>query len=410
MGRALIVSLLSIASVLVPLTVPAAAGSREFGGRGTGLPLCGRHGTTTGPIHAWRMGAVQFRSPTAGIGVTASTLICFKHSKAGSQVSFRAQPVRIALSSNGGRSWRLTGRAAPAGPTPSSPSGEQLVAASHDRVWAIVGKGRLLTTTDRGRNWRRVAIPGPAVGLARSGGYIWSVTCAHVTSGTWPFACRPRLWRASTGTGVWAQVTLPKLTAQEPYLDLTVASDRNVLLDLLTAGHSATGEMAISTNAGSTWHTRADPTWNGHQCMFTGDLAAAAPRTFWLLCLGGAAAGSSTKALLQSRNSGRTWRVVSAVSSLTRKPPPGSIPVAEPSALAAGSTKRVWLSATNSLAESDDGGRIWNDVASAFDPGGWSTVISVLDARHAWLLAPGAGMWSTTDGVHWKATGPLHTD
>jgi hypothetical protein len=409
MQCARLISLLSIAAVLVPLTVPIAAKSSEPGGGDAGLPLCGRQDTTSGPIQAWRMGAVQFLSPTAGIGVTASTLLCFKHSKTGTQVSFRAEPVRIALSSDGGRSWRLTGTVAPVGPTLSSPSGEQLVAASPDRVWAIVGKGRLLATTDGGRSWRRIAIPAPALGLASSGDHIWSMTCARVMSRASQFACRPQLWRALISSGVWTQVTLPKLTAQEPYLGLTVSSGGTILLDLLTAGPSATAEMAISTDAGSTWHTRSDPTWNGHPCMSAGDVASAAPATFWLLCLGGAAAGSSTKALLQSTNSGRTWRVVSAVSSLTRQPPPGSIPLAEPSALAAGSTQRVWLSTTNSLAESDDGGRTWNSVPSAFDPDGWSTVISVLDARHAWLLAPGVGMWSTTDGVRWNATGPLHT-
>jgi hypothetical protein len=356
------------------------------------------------------MGAVQFLSPTAGIGLTAGTLICFKHSKTGSQVSFKAQPVRVALSSDGGQSWRLTGTAAPVGLTPSTPSGEQLVTASPARIWAIVGKGRLITTTDGGRRWRRVTIPGPVVELTRRGDRIWSVTCPHVTSRAWPLACRPQVWRAPIGTGLWTQVSLPNLTAQDADVPLTIASDQSILLDLLPATRSATGELAISTDAGSTWRTRPDPTWDGHPCMSAGDLTAAPPRTFWLLCLGGAAAGSSTKALLQSTNSGSTWRVVSAVTSLTERPSPGSIPLAEPGALAAGSAHRVWLSTTNGLVESDDGGGTWTEVSSAFDPGGWPTVISILDARHAWILAPGAGLWSTTDGTHWKPAGPLHTE
>lgn len=167
--------------------------------------------------------------------------------------------------------------------------------------------------------------------------------------------------------------------------------------------------MVTSTNGGSSWHTRPAPVWDGHPCTGVGDLTAAAPSTLWLLCLGGAAAGSSTKALLESTDSGRQWRAVSVVTSLVHTPPNGSLPLAEPSALAAGSTQRVWLATTNSLAESDDGGRTWNNVPAAFDPGGWPTVISVLDATHAWLLAPGAGLWSTTDGEHWKPNGSLHT-
>jgi photosystem II stability/assembly factor-like uncharacterized protein len=408
--RTLLLVLLTIASVLVTMTVSTAAGSSELARRDAGLPLCGRHGTTSGAVHAWRMGAVQFLSPTTGIGLTASTLICFEQGKTGSQVSFKAQPVSVALSNDGGQSWRLTGTAAPTGPTPSTASGEQLVAASPARIWAIVGKGRLLATADGGRSWRRVTFPGPVVELTRSGNRIWAATCLHVTSSSWPLACRPQLWRAPIGTGFWTQVSLPNLTAQDPDVHLTIASGQSMLLDLLPATRSVTGEMAISTNGGSTWRTRPDPTWDGHSCMSAGDLTAAPPRTFWLLCLGGAAAGSSTKALLRSTNSGGTWSAVSAVTSLTRKPPSDSIPLAEPSALAAGSAQRVWLSTTNWLAESDNAGRTWADVSSAFDPGGWPTVISVLDATHAWLLAPGAGLWSTTDGAHWKPTGPLHTE
>jgi photosystem II stability/assembly factor-like uncharacterized protein len=205
------------------------------------------------------------------------------------------------------------------------------------------------------------------------------------------------------------QVTLPTLTAQDPDVNLAIASDQNIVVDLPNTANRARGEMAISTDDGKSWHTRTDPTWGGRPCTGVGDLTATAPGTFWLLCLGGAAAGSSTKALLQSTNSASTWRTVSSLRSLIRRPPRGSLPLAEPSALAAGSAQRVWLATTNWLAESDDGGKTWNNVPAASDPGGWPTVISVLDARHAWLLAPGAGLWSTTDGENWKPTGPLHT-
>jgi photosystem II stability/assembly factor-like uncharacterized protein len=81
----------------------------------------------------------------------------------------------------------------------------------------------------------------------------------------------------------------------------------------------------------------------------------------------------------------------------------------EPGTLAAGSRTRLWLSLTNGMAESNDGGRHWTGLPNAFDPGGWSTELSVLDASHAWLLAPGAGLWRTRDGVHWQAVKPLNT-
>ena len=401
-----VAGLASCAAGLLLMAMNAAATQPLVAG---GLPRCNDAGTTRGPVPAWRMGAIRFLGPTDGVGLTASTLICFKHSKTGTQVSFRAQPVRLAVSSDGGQSWRLTGSTVAAGSTTPMAVGEQLVAASGTRIWAIVGNGSLLATRDRGRSWRRVMIPGRVVQLARSDEHVWSLTCVKVSSRAWPSACRPQLWRAPIGTGPWANVVLPKLTAQDPDLNLALASDRNIVIDLQNTRTRARGEMAISTSSGRNWRTRLDPVWDGRPCTGAGDLTAAAPSTFWLLCLGGAAAGSSTKALLESSNSGRTWRTISAVTSLVRRPPRGSLPLAEPSALAAGSTGRVWLATTNGLTESHDGGRTWNNVPAASDPGGWPTVFSVLDAKHAWLLAPGAGLWMTTDGEHWQPTGRLNT-
>ena len=87
---------------------------------------------------------------------------------------------------------------------------------------------------------------------------------------------------------------------------------------------------------------------------------------------------------------------------------PDSIPAEEPSALATGSRTRLWMSLTNGLAESNDGGRRWT-FARIINPEGWSTTLDVLDADHAWLLAAGAGLWRTTDGIHWHTIGPLNT-
>ncbi len=357
------------------------------------------------------MGAVQFFSPTSGVGLTAAQLICFKRGRTGSQVSLRPQPVRVAVTGDGGRSWQVTGTAAPAGPPRASPSGEELVAGSPQRLWAVVGSGRLVDTGDAGRNWRQATFPGPVLQLLRSGDELWSLSCPHVASPNAPLACRPQLWHAPIDSGIWTQVTVPGLTAQAPeYVDMAVTEDRRVLLSLMTAGRTATGELAISTDAGVTWRTRLEPRWDGHACTFGGALAGAPPTTFWLLCVGTGAAGSSPKGLLQTTDSGSTWTTVSAVPSLTRKPPPGSISVSEPSALAAGSVDRLWLAVTNGLTQSDDGGRSWSVVPTAVDPGGWPTTIAVLDAQHAWLLAPGAGLWSTTDGRHWEPVGALHTN
>jgi len=95
---------------------------------------------------------------------------------------------------------------------------------------------------------------------------------------------------------------------------------------------------------------RSDPSWMGRPCRAAA--FAAAGRSWWLLCLGSAAAGSSEKALLDTTDGGRIWTTASQVMSLTAPPRPGAIPLQEP---------------------------------------------------HAWLLAPGQGLWRTTDGRHWRA-------
>lgn len=408
--RVVVPALFLILLVALLSSVRVAAGSPDSGGDTPGLPSCGRQATTGSTVSPWRMGALQFFSPTTGVGVTASAVICFRHSKEGSEVSFRSQPVRLALTADGGRFWRLTGAAAPTGPTMPGPAGGQLVAASTRRIWAIVGRDRLVATTDGGRSWKQATIGGPAVALMRSGGFVWAVTCPSVASRDSPLACRPHLWRAPQSTGVWTEVKLPELTAQAlESVDVTISSGHTILLTVMTAGKTATGEMAVSTDGGTTWRTHLDPRWDGHACTFGSELATAPPQTFWLLCDGNGAAGSSPKGLLRTTDAGATWHTVSAVTSLIHTPPAGSIPLAEPSALAAGSSNRLWLSVTNGLAETDDGGKTWTNVPTVFNVGGWSTTLSVLNATHAWLLAPGAGLWSTTDGEHWEPIGPLHT-
>jgi len=288
---------------------------------------------------------------------------------------------------------------------------EQLVASSATSLWALVGDGRVVETYDGGQHWKVSPIAGPAVEITRGGGYVWALSCPPATSSTSPSACGPRLWRAGIRTGVWVQVALPNITAQAPeFDDLSISPDGDMMLNVFTAGRIVTGELLISTNSGGHWRARPDPTWDRQPCTFGGMLTAASPHTFWLLCIGGAAAGSSTKGLLRTTNAGITWSLVAAAPSLTQPPAAGSIPLEEPGALAAGSPNRLWLSLTNGLAESDNGGQTWNNVAAAFDPGGWPTVISVLDTSHAWVLAPGAGLWRTTDGQDWQAVGPLNTE
>jgi len=397
----------------------AACGSNASGqrptssaGKGTsvsGLPAC-VGGTTEGAVPGWRMGAVQFFSPSSGIGITAGEFPCFTHSSAGSKASLRSQPVVVAVTHDGGRWWRLVGHPAPIGPVPEGQVIEQLVAISPSQLWALVGSGRVLESDDSGQSWEVSRIAGPAVEITREGAYVWALACPAALSRTSPSACRPRLWRSGIRTRTWAQVALPDITAQaSEFVDLAISPDGDMILNVFSAGRILTGTQLISTDTGRRWRLRPDPTWDRQACTLGGLQAAAAPHTFWLLCIEAAAAGSSSKGLLRTTNAGITWSTVSAAPSITSQPALGSITLEEPSALAAGSANRLWLALVNGLQESDDGGQTWSMVPpGALDPDGWASAISVFDARHAWVLAPGVGLWRTTDGHDWQAIGPLN--
>jgi photosystem II stability/assembly factor-like uncharacterized protein len=353
------------------------------------------------------MGAVQFRSPTAGVGITAQWIPCFARGKDGTELGFRRQAVRLATTSDGGRSWQITGAPLPVGPAPSQGTAGELIVALGTSARAVVGTGRLVATHDDGAHWHVQALPRPVIEVAVGDGGVWAVSCPRHRTPSSPLGCRPELWRTRGFDGRWDRVAVPPIIVQGQFGVRFAMTRDDIALTVLRAGDLPTGEVLLSHDAGVHWMVRRIPDWAHHTCDEPAGLAAAAPHTFWVLCLGGAAAGSSTKGLLRSTDGGRTWRTVSDAPRLTQRPRPDAIPLQEPSALAAGSAARLWLSLTNGLAESNDAGRHWRDVAPGLDTGGWPTVISVLDPRHAWVLAPGAGLWATANGLRWHADRPL---
>ena len=322
---------------------------------------------------------------------------------------WQPQPVRLALTHDGGGTWRAEGVALAEESSKAQPISEQVVARSTTSVYALTGDGEVLGTSNARVTWTRQPVPRPAFQLAMSGGTVWSLACPTTPNhATAPALiglrfCRPTLERASARGGPWTQVSIPPLTH---VLDaqLTVVSDSMLVLGIDHAG-SSSGELLFTLDGGRRRSRELDPTWDRYPCPGTGGFTAAAPRTWWILCLGAAAAGSSTKGLLRTTDNGRTWTTVSQVTSLLTPEPPNSTSIsrAEPDALAAGSSTRLWLAYQNSMGESADAGARWTNVPD-INPQGVAASFDLLSSTHAWLTVPGEGMWRTTDGSHWTPT------
>lgn len=351
-------------------------------------------------VQAWRLGAIRFVSADTGLALTAPWIECDVPlgDGRGTDVYFRAQPVRLAMTSDAGRHWVTSGTGLPAAPQGAL---EQVAAVDGARTWVVSGTGELLVTGNAGASWAAQPLPAPVVAAASAGGWLWALSCPPVTGNS----CRPDVERMKLPAGTWT-ATRPGSSASllEPQLDVLSATAAVVVLQ------GTRPALASTADGGARWTVRAAPAGPENMCHGDGDsrlFTAAALRDWWLLCTGGAAAGSSTKALMHSADAGQTWTVAASVPSLSAPARPGSLARQDAVAIAAGSPEVLWLATPNTVTESTDGGVTWSQ--SLVNPQGTFGQFDVQSSTHAWLLAPNAGLWHTTDGTSWRPVGGTAT-
>jgi hypothetical protein len=305
----------------------------------------------------------------------------------------------LAATTDGGTHWVIQGRTIPA-EHQRYPSGERVIAVG-GHTYALAAN-RVYLTTDDGGSWsRQSAIPSPVSDLVVQGRDVLAVS-GPGTDGSG----RVTIARSSSKAG-WRRV-YRSVTAGDLDAHLIAASPHVLLLDVqLTTGTGLTSRLMVSNDGGARWVTVTLPRWDGHRCARqSNDITAAAAGTWWLLCVGEGAAGSSAKALLQTTDAGRSWTIRSAVS-LTGSNSESAIPRAEPDAIVAASAQRLYYAGFNTLSTSADAGKRWSAVTGVNQEGGNSDFL-LLGARTGWLLAPGVGLWRTADGTRWPAAGPLN--
>lgn len=342
---------------------------------------------------AWRLGVIQFTSAAVGVALTAARIPCDipLGPGQGTDVSFRPQPVLLAASRDGGRHWVTTGRPVPGGGD-TGPVGIAAVAGGD--VWVLNGAGTMLSTSDDGAMWMPQPLSGPVLSAGSSGGWLWAVSCPPDGAAQ----CHPVVARRSLTGGAWARTSLAVPLSFSGNLQLTALSGRGAAVVIADPGAA----LASTTDGGVTWSVRRSPAANPRLCEpdDPGFLAAASPEQWWLLCTGGAAAaGSSTKTLFRSLNAGRTWSIVSAITSLTASAKPGCLPYQDFITMAAAPPDRLWIVTPNTLSGSHDDGVTWTRLL--MNPQGYWGQLDVWSGTVAWLLVPGAGLWGTSDGVSW---------
>jgi photosystem II stability/assembly factor-like uncharacterized protein len=370
------------------------------------------------PVPLANLSDVVFISPRRGFGL-----------------AFHGASTVLAVTDDAGDSWQVVDDALPA----DLPAQLEFADTLHGYLWggtpSAQGTVALWVTADGGRRWVRAPV-GPVVSdVSAIGPDVWAVVgSCPISSLSVAAACPspPTVDISSDDGSSWQPSASPPPVTEEPGLSVAdqdlelarITPSRAYVLSFAPARAAAAdslGRLGYTADGGQSWVTRPDP------CPTYFDdgqeIAASGTNDLWMVCASEAGGGSQAKALYRSADGGQQWTLAAAanapvLSGNVSLAAGGGLPVngyVAPDSLghenlAVLSAQKAWVFPDRSgVFQTTDGGTTWSTVAGLARNGlvgGGSGNIVFVDADHGWVCEVGAGLWRTTDGVHWRHLGP----
>ncbi len=392
--RFLRLPLILVAAITIPL-VSIAAPIQASGASQSGIlspPPCTKHATVLragSRVPAADLASIAFLSPSVGVGVTLSSVNCLVHRANATE----PYPVRLAITKTSGITWNVEGSALPKTIRLFTGPGPSLAFTTLTEGW-VAGSGTLARTSDGGRHWKMTSLGSPVVAVRRSGVQLLALTGEDPS----------RVWHTSLGGTSWHPGSLLPFSAHQAESAfalgpapgwVAVAATRATTSGIMSA-------LAVTSDAGSSWSAVGSPCssspWNG-----TAAVAIAVPRELAIVCGGLGGAGSEPKGVYVSHDAGANWTPEAQLPALNL-PDQGGLPYQDTAGISAPAASEFWLTTPNEVSVSRDDGQSWSNVPNV-NLGGGGAVFSFLGPLDGWMLAPGTGLWRTTDGRTWTVVG-----
>ena len=359
--------------------------------------------------------------------------VVFVNDTHGFGLAFHGEDTVLVSTSNGGESWRVVDDAPPA----ALPAQLEFADASHGYLWGATpsarGRAPLWTTSDGGHSWSEAPV-GPVVSdVSAIGSDVWAVvgTCP-INSSSVAAACPATVEQSMDNGTTWHATAAAPPVSEEPGLSVAdqdlelarITTSRAYVLSFAAApavGGASLGELGYTADSGRTWEARPDPCPTYFD--FGQEIAASGTNDLWMVCGSQPSTGSQAKALYRSSDGGRHWTLTAAanapaLSGDVSLSAAGGLPTdgyVSPLSLghenlAVLTPEKAWVFPDRSgVFQTPDGGHSWSPVsglARAGLVGGGTGNVVFVDVDHGWVCEVGAGLWRTTDGLHWQHLGP----